>query len=227
MKLAIIASLIATASAFAPAQTSSRTSTSVKESKADLEALAADLNPLVKYFDPLNLGDADEATIGFLRHSEIKHGRVAMAAFVGYCVQSNFVFPWPQTLNGDPHPSIDLTPEAQWDAIPLIAKVQIFVVIGFLEMFDESGGGGALPHYMSGRKPGQYPSLKENFPLHFTLDLYDPLGFHKNMSAERSARGLKAEINNGRLAMLAITGMIYQDVFTGEYGDMMYRQLVR
>lgn len=35
------------------------------------------------------------------------------------------------------------------------------------------------------------------------------------------------ELNNGRLAMLAITGMIYQDVFTGEYGDMMYRQLVR
>jgi len=35
------------------------------------------------------------------------------------------------------------------------------------------------------------------------------------------------ELNNGRLAMLAITGMIYQDTFTGEYGDMMYRQLVR
>jgi len=93
--------------------------------------------------DPLSLSDQDfwgwgnEATVGFLRQSEIKHGRIAMFAFVGYCVQSNIHFPWPQTLAGAAHPSIDLSPEAQWDAVPLGAKWQIFAVISMLELWDE------------------------------------------------------------------------------------------
>lgn len=78
-------------------------------------------------------------------------------AFVGYCVQSNFVFPWAETLSGQPHPSADLVPEAQWDAVPAGAKWQIFAVISALELWDECGGGGAMPHYTKGRQPGKYP----------------------------------------------------------------------
>ena len=55
--------------------------------QADLKELAEKLNPVIKFFDPLGLSESSlwgfpqERTIGWLRHSEIKHGRVAMAAF--------------------------------------------------------------------------------------------------------------------------------------------------
>lgn len=54
------------------------------ETKADLVKLAEDLNPVVGYWDPIGLSDlnlwgqGEEATIGWIRESEIKHGRIAM-----------------------------------------------------------------------------------------------------------------------------------------------------
>ena len=75
--------------------------------KAGLEALAKKLNPTVGYFDPLGIGAASPETIGWFRHAEIKHGRVAMAAFVGFCVQSNGIyFPWALTTSGITHADI-------------------------------------------------------------------------------------------------------------------------
>jgi hypothetical protein len=113
MKLFVLSSILTGAVAFAPSA-SSPSSTSLAAGKADLESLAKKLNPTLGFYDPLNLAEKDfwgkgnEATIGFLRQSEIKHGRIAMFAFVGYIVQSNFVFPWAQTLSGAMHPSADL-----------------------------------------------------------------------------------------------------------------------
>ena len=40
------------------------------------------------------------------------------------------------------------------------------------------------------------------------LDLWDPFGFTKKMTPERKEKALVAEINNGRLAMIGIFGMI-------------------
>ena len=113
MKLAILSSILAGAAAFSP-NAPSASQKALSATKGDLETLATKCNPTVGFYDPLSLADKDfwgkgnEATIAFLRQSEIKHGRIAMFAFVGYCVQSNFVFPWAQTLAGAPHPSADL-----------------------------------------------------------------------------------------------------------------------
>jgi hypothetical protein len=80
MKFALLlTSLLAGVSAFAPTSSSySAIKTTLDATKADLQALAEKSNPVLKFYDPLNLADKDfwgfgnEATIGFLRHSEIK-----------------------------------------------------------------------------------------------------------------------------------------------------------
>ena len=86
---------------------------SILSSTGDLQSLAAEQNPVVQYFDPLFLGDQDfwgqgnEATIGFLREAEIKHGRVAMAGFVGYLVHAKGItWGFPMTMQGDKWPEL-------------------------------------------------------------------------------------------------------------------------
>mmetsp|Transcript_13422 Transcript_13422/g.15112 ORF Transcript_13422/g.15112 Transcript_13422/m.15112 type:complete len:250 (+) Transcript_13422:42-791(+) len=223
MKLTILASLLASVAAFAPASTG-RVSSQVSETKGDLQDLAGKLNPVVKYFDPLELADSymwgqDQAfTIGFLRQAEIKHGRVAMAAFVGYCVQSNFHFPWAQTLDGKPFPSIDLSPPEQWDAMPFGAKLQIILFIGFLEFYSEltpgPGSEAGLQHYTKGGQPGKFPTF-DAIPHPVPFNLYDPFGFNKNMNDETKERRLRAEINNGRLAQLGIIAFLSEQTIPG------------
>jgi len=194
--------------------------------KAGLEALSKSLNPTVGLWDPLNIAESSPETIGWFRHAEIKHGRVAMAAFVGYCVQSNGIcFPWniqgplpisPATSSLPAISFADISaaggPADQWDALPTAAKLQILGVIGFLEMFSETTAALELSgekHYVRGGKPGYYPSLKKaGFPHPVPLDLWDPFGFTSKMTPERKEKALVAEINNGRLAMIGIFGVI-------------------
>lgn len=228
MKISPSALLLALAagsvSAFTSKQQAKTSATELSETKADLEVLAGKLNPIVKYWDPLGVVDSgywgftQEQTIGWLRHSEIKHGRVAMAAFVGYCVQSNYHWPWDMTTTGEPFPSTDLSPPEQWDALPFGAKLQIIVVIGFLEFYSEltpqEGTTSFGPHYVNGGQPGKYPPF-DDVPHHVPFNLYDPFGMTKPLSEEKKAAGLVAEINNGRLAQLGIFGFLCEQTIPG------------
>ena len=171
------------------------------------------------FFDPLGLSkSASDETLAWYRAAEIKHGRVAMAAFVGYCIQENG-YCWPWNLTGDtPFSAISAagSPGDQWDALPTEAKVQFFVFVGFLELIGELSPvieANGEKHYVRGGKPGYYPQFKgyfnkEYWPHPLPLNLFDPFGFTKKMKPERKEKALLAEVNNGRLAMLGIFGMI-------------------
>jgi hypothetical protein len=90
-------------------------SANAKIPKDDLIGMSKKLNPTIGFWDPLGLADSaflgnDESTIGWLRHSEIKHGRIAMFAFIGYLAQYEIRFPWAMALDGTPFPILELTP---------------------------------------------------------------------------------------------------------------------
>ena len=218
MKLAVALAVLPAAAAFVgPAAPAAEVR--MQESKSDLEALAKGLNPTIGFWDPLNVAGAsgslygfnNEQTIAWYRQGGGKHGRVAMAAFVGYCVQANGGH-WAtkMTLGGADWPSG--SPPEQWDALPAASKWQIILFVGMLELFDES----VAPHYMMGRKPGMFPSFSdayaegEGYPHPVPFDLFDPFGSLRKMmdTEEKRARGRLVEINNGRAAMLGIFGFM-------------------
>jgi hypothetical protein len=80
-------------------------------------------------------------------------------SFPGYCVQSVFVFPWALTLDGDPYPSVALSPPEQWDALPFEGKIQILLFIGFLEWYSELSLGG----YKDGGQVSETTFFQEYF----------------------------------------------------------------
>merc|ERR1719206_1229729 len=189
-------------------------SSSKMESLGELIELAEDTPGPVQYWDPLKLsemefwGESNDATIGFLRHAEIKHGRVAMAGFVGYCLHENGIrWPFPLSTQLPDYSSFEgLSAPAVWDAIPTASKLQILGFIGFFEWWSENSDVLAeegTAHYMRGGQPGYFPSFGS-----YPLTLYDPFGFNTDLSEEEKANKLNIEINNGRLAMLGLFSLI-------------------
>ena len=216
----IVAALALSGASALVAPAAPRATVKVQETKADLERLCAE-NPTALPFegiwDPLGCADfnfwglGNEATIGYLRHAEIKHGRIAMAGFLGFFVQSpgNFIG---DIVSGD-HAILPYrgyvagcTPQEQWANIPMIGKLQILTAVGMLESYGEGAGfPESYTHYTKGGQPGYYPPIKgKGGPFkQILLDLYDPLGFgFRDMSAADKKKGLFAEINNGRMAMI-------------------------
>jgi light-harvesting complex I chlorophyll a/b binding protein 4 len=135
-------------------------------------------------FDPLGL--SDNFDMKWLRESEIKHGRVSMLAVVGYLVQQYVTLPGLTSVEDQ-----NLAPAAAG----IGPMMQIVFGLGCLEFYMNKGAVTMEDMFAdSSRVPGEFG--------------WDPQGLMKKSKAEIDDMKLK-EVKNGRLAMLAIGGMIH------------------
>jgi len=138
MKTAVLASLIASAAAFAPAKQAT-TSTSLNAFENELGAQA----PL-GFFDPLGLvADGDQEKFERLRYVEIKHGRICMLGVVGYLVNAAGIYlPGNIAMDGTKFSDLGYGWDASF-AVPVAGALQVLLFVGFLElavMKDITGG---------------------------------------------------------------------------------------
>ena len=130
MKSAIIASLLASAAAFAPTKQAS-SSTALKAFEDELGA-----QPPLGFFDPLGLvADGDQEKFDRLRYVEIKHGRICMLGVVGYLVNKGGVY-LPGDIDYSGTKFADLgSGWAASTAVPVAGALQVFAFVGALELF--------------------------------------------------------------------------------------------
>lgn len=184
--------LAASASAFAPVPQSSVHTSSLNGWKDDT---VVGITPPVGYFDPLGLsqGKSDEI-MNIYREAELKHGRVAMAACLGWYITAAGVHPaFNSALSSDPLKAASQLPPVAW--------IQFIIGCGAIEFLGEQ------IKDRPGYKPGDVLGA----------------AYWVDDSDEGWVDYQNREINNGRLAMVAFIGIYFQDLKFGEYGDQIFR----
>ena len=148
-------------------------------------------NQSSKNFDPAGFAERAPDWLPWFREAELKHGRAAMLAAAGFVVPEFVRIPGEQFSFAALPRVIDAH-----DALPE-SMIQIFLWISFLEAVSFP----ALANMNEfDRQPGDFG--------------FDPLGLYPTDPAKRKERQLQ-ELKNGRLAMIAIGGMVAGASITG------------
>lgn len=186
MKTSILASLVASAAAFAPSKQAA-SSSALKAFEDDVGA-----QPPLGFFDPLGLvADGDQEKFDRLRYVELKHGRISMLAVVGYLVQEAGIrLPGNIDYSGLAFADIP-NGFAAFNTISSAGIAQLVVFIGFLElaiMKDITGG---------------------EFVGDFRNDAFD-LGWD-TFDEETKLFKRAIELNQGRAAMMGILALMVHE----------------
>jgi hypothetical protein len=223
----ILATVAASATAFAPSSLKAVKTSSLSMSEAPVEPVEPEEPPKPAFptlngwtadpkafcaglpgsvaplgqFDPLGFTkDKSVAEIKKLREAEVTHGRVGMLAVLGYLVGENF------------HPFFG--GQITGPANSHLAQVQEVAPLFFAWL-----GASIMTAELGRAKIGWMSPTEELFALRETYypgDIgFDPIGLKPDGAKDFAGMQTK-ELNNGRLAMIAAIGMIGQELATGK-----------
>jgi Chlorophyll A-B binding protein len=187
MKSAILASLITTAAAFAPAKDAARSTALNMAFESELGAQA----PL-GFFDPLGLvEDGDQDKFDRLRYTEIKHGRICMLGVVGYLVEENGIrLPGLIDYSGKTFADVG----AGFDVFDDISPAGILQVVGFIGFLELS--------VMKDVTGGEFVGDFRNGFIDFGWDKFTP---------EQKLQKRAIELNQGRAAQMGLLGLMVHE----------------
>jgi len=170
--------------------------------------------PPIGRWDPLQIREQGPERYRRFVEMEIKHGRMSMAAVLGILTTySGIRFPgYLSVAEGIKFSDIPGGPLASWAAVPASAWLQIVIFISICETYllkqdPNKDAGDVVPdNWVWARYPDGY-------------DLWLGDGSVKTVGEEELFLGktwkLNAERNNGRAAMMGITGMVIHESLTG------------
>jgi len=144
-----------------------------------------------KVFDPLGLAKTvpyGSSQFEWMRTAELKHGRVCMAASVGWLIsEAGIHFPGYLSKSADLTFAAVPAGVAGWAAVPMAGKMQILAACGAIEAYTEI----QKPHYLNAGMPTA------------------------GSGSTKTERRKLSELKNGRLAMIAVAGFYAQSVLPG------------
>ncbi|CAB9517026.1 Fucoxanthin-chlorophyll a-c binding protein [Seminavis robusta] len=182
--VALLASLVASASAFVPAAPQQSSASTALNAKADYVNDIGVTAPL-GVFDPFaKLDKIDSTEFNRLRALELKHGRVAMLGVVGYLT----------TYAGVRLPGLEDVPcgWAAWEALPGDVSIQMGATWIFMEMANRDQTGGNA----------EFVGDFRNGYLDFGWD---------SQTAEWKTKKRTIELNQGRAAQMGVLGLMVHD----------------